>query len=287
MTFPFLVCSYNEGLLERMADRSLVVCTNKPADISRVMDSARRIPFHLHCLSLETQASLSDIPFQETWQEIPLAIQVSGLGRFLDFMKILPTLRKLNLRVYIPTDSIENIAAIRILSSLGINTALVIRPEMTNWDLLADLMSYAYFGLVPHAPIEPFDSLANWFEDHKQLNGGSVYFEDPAKYLHVDTAGRIAMTPADAEVDSYIAQRVEDLDTALLSRGYQEGVERWRKHFLQTDGCAYCPGWRLCMGQYASSCTEDPGYKNFFSEVLDAIELYRSQKKPARVVWQP
>jgi len=287
VTPPFLVCPFDENLLGRMAGRSLVVRTSGAADISGIIDSLRRFPFHLHCLSIETNASLADILFQDEWTDVPFAVRVSGLGRFLDFMRILPTLRKLNLRVYMPADSPENVAAIRILSSLGINTALIIRPERTNWDLLADLVSYAYFGLVPHAPIEPFDSLATWFDDHKQINGSSVYFEDPTKYLHVDTAGRIALTPADAEAGSYVAQRVEDLETALQSREYQEGVEQWRTHFLQADGCAFCPGWRICMGQYAAPRTEEQGCQRFFSELLDSVELYRSQKKPARVVWQP
>jgi hypothetical protein len=287
LTSPILVCPSHEELLSRLGGRTLVVKTNDPGTVPRILDFRRRYSFHLHCLFIDSCSTLDTIALNDDWQDTPLAVSVSGLGPFRSFMDLLPTLRKFNIRVLFPVGPKENYTSIRILSSLGIHTAVLIPQDTVDWELLSDLMTYAYFGIMPHAPIEPFDSLASHFDIQKQTAYKTMYFDDPSRYLHVDEHGRVALTSKDIAAGAFIAQKIEELDGCLQSSESRKSRERWRNHFLQSTGCSYCEGWRLCMGVFSDSVPHGHGCKHFVSELFDSLERYQSQQKRKKTVWQP
>lgn len=288
MITRFLVCPFDEDLMSILGSRSLVPRLTSLDDIPRAVEAVGRSGAHLHCLLVKTQAPLTALTFKEEWMDIPIALYVSSLGRFPQFVKQLPLLRQLNLRVYLPTDSKENYSSVRIISSLGIETAVIFREEGLDWKLISDLMSYAYFARAPHAPIAPFDYMAARYHRHQRNDFSSVYFDDPRTYLHLDEKGQVALTSADLLAGKYIAQSIDDLGDIDQNDDYVNHLESWRVFFLQKDGCAYCPGWRVCLGKFSHITNGDTGCKQFFSELMDSVELKQSIKNnSSKQIWQP
>ncbi len=68
---------------------------------------------------------------------------------------------------------------------------------------------------------------------------------------------------------------------------YKKRVLSWQEFLLQKKGCAYCPAWRVCIGKFSSSYEKNPGCRDFFSDVMDAADYFKMQKKQSREeLWQ-
>ena len=55
-------------------------------------------------------------------------------------------------------------------------------------------MTYSIIGQVPHAPIEPFESIKSHFGTAGCFDWGMVYCDDPAKFVHLDEQGHLALS---------------------------------------------------------------------------------------------
>lgn len=288
MSSHFLVCPSDQDLIRQLGNRSLVPRLNRPDDISKVVDTINTYGAHLHCLLIETNVPLSTIVFKQEWQNLPIALYTSGMGRFPQFVKQLPVLRQLNIRIYLPIESAENYTSIRIISSLGIETAVVFQEEGMNWESLSDLVSYAYFARAPHAPIAPFDYLVTRYHRNQRTDFNSVYFDDPRTYLHLDSKGKVALTKAHLLSGKFIAQSIDELGDIDQNNDYINHLESWRDFFLKPDGCAYCSGWRVCLGKFSNFKNRNKACMKFFSDFMDSIELKQSlNNKGNKQIWQP
>ena len=283
-----LVCPFRPDLINRLEEKSLAVLTGDTDEINEIISYCRDIPVHLQCIWAKTEMPLSLIPLQESWGNAPIALHASSLGRFRDFVPQLQILRKLNIRIYLPADSRENYAAVRILSSLGIHSAVVFRKESIDWELMADLMTYALLGLVPRASIEPFHFMAAHYHPNQHTDFSAVYLEDPRKYLHLDENGRVGLSQKDLAAGTFILDNVTELGELQNNPEYIRRCESWRDFFLQPDGCAYCQGWRVCLGRFSETREKRPGCRAFFTELMDAIEQYQSlNNRNETEIWQP
>ncbi len=287
MISQFLVCPFDEQLLSALSGRSVVVRIDDIRELSRVEEVLERNRSHLHCLVIESDASVVSLRYQESWSHIPIALFSPELGRFRDLAGQLGVLRKLNLRVYLPSDRAASFASLRVLSSLGIESALVFSKEGLDWERVADLMTYALLGQRPRAGIAPFNYVASRYQHERRTDFGAVYFDDPHTYLHVGAGGCVALSDADLKAGVYLAESVEELNNIENHQKFRAHEGRWREFFLKTDGCAYCPGWRICLGKHADTVERDPGCREFFAEFLDSVEQHQSLTSKGKLVWQP
>lgn len=287
MTSHFLVCDHDRDLFSTLGGRSLVVNLKSVDDISDVYQDSQRFDFHIHCLNIKTGRGLSDIFVKEDWDNLPIALHVSALGRFHDFIRRLPVIRKLNIRVYLSSENPENYTSSRILSSLGIDSAIELRPGHVDWDAAADLMTYALLGMVPHAPIDPFQYIAEKYDTGRNTEFGAVYFDDPTTYLYLSRDGKVAASEAELEKGEFIAASIEEIDSIEESDAYTSRNRKWMEHFMKPEGCAYCPAWRVCLGKFSESAKEDPGCVNLFSETMDVVEQFQSRQNGDRHLWRP
>jgi len=283
----FLVCPFNDTILSQLTGRSLVVRIDTPEKIPDVVQASERFGFHLHCVLVKTSEPLSEITMQSAWRGIPIALFTPEMGPFPKFISQLPVLRSLNIRIYLSTDKKENYTSIRILSSLNIETAVVFDEEGLNWDLMGDLMTYAFFGLVHHASIAPFHYAAERYDRQRRTDFSSVYFNDPQKYLHLSLKGSVALTKEEERAGNFITGDINEIDNIENYSDYQSRLEKWRDFFLEPNGCAFCQGWRVCLGKFSSRVASDAGCKKFFPEFMDAIEQYLSLRNSGQGVWQP
>lgn len=159
----------------------------------------------------------------------------------------------------------------RTLASLGIRTRLRL-DTLPDWDALADLMTYALLELVAHAPIEPFQTIADHSRtDARTTDWSSALFDDPLRFLHLDADGRIALSRRDLQAGAFVGD-LSLLGTPALAEARQARSEAWRQLFLDDRPCARCPGFRLCRGRYAEGSTVAEGCADFFTEMAGVLE---------------
>jgi len=286
----FLVCPFEETLIQRLRGRSIVPIIKSIEDVPKVVGTVDQAGAHLHCLQICTKAPLSTLPFREEWRHVPIALYASGLGRFPEFIRRLPIIRQLNLRVYLSTHSDENYTSIRILSSLGIETAVVFNREKIDWERLNDLMSYAFFAQGPHADIAPFHYVSTRYNKNGRTDFGAIYFDDPSTYLHLDKQGRVALSAEDLRAGHFLIEDIEMIEQIEKHEKYREGLERWREVFLRGFGCASCPGWRICLGKFSRTPLDGQGCRGFFTEMMDKVEKFQEinrQRTEQKILWQP
>ncbi|MDE2183387.1 MAG: hypothetical protein KGJ78_10240 [Alphaproteobacteria bacterium] len=278
-----LVCPNDAALIGRLARRALCVRVTAPQDIAAAAALARRHN-SLVCVICET-ASLEDIEVSGDWQGIPIALAVARTGPFRRLAAKLKGLRALNLRVYLPCTT-DALVGARLLASVGVPVCVTLDPAAAmDWEALADLMTYALLNIARHAPIEPFQTMADgWRPAERGEDWGRALFDDPERYLHVAASGAVALSARELAAGEFVGD-VCELDSPRLKQRVDERKERWRELFLENHFCARCPSWRLCRGRFSAGKTEPDGCAEFFGEAAEIIE--RARAKSARSpTWQ-
>ena len=282
----FLVCPDNEQLINSLGGYSLVPVISTVGRIEPLQRLADEANTHLHCVIIKSRQPLSSILFKEEWAGIPLALFVPGIGNISKFISQLEMIQKQNLRIYLSANQDDNLTAARILSSLGVETAIVFDKLAVNWDLLRDLAAYTIYNTATHADIAPFSYLKNRYSPARQINFKSVYFNNPEFYLYLDETGRVASGQEEYERGEFIAENLSKLATIRDNIKYHRAVEQWREHFLAFDKCSCCPGWKICMGNFQAN-EDDYNCRDFFLEIMGAIETMSSRTIEKKTVWQP
>ncbi len=280
-----LVCPGDAALIGRLAARTLCVRVSHPAEIAVAAARARERN-NLACVICETDMPLSEIVPTESWQDVPLALLVPSIGRVRDVVKRIATLRKLNVRVYLPCNE-SNLTGARVLASLGIAVSIDI-DGVRDWDGLADLMTYALLGPVPHAPVEPFRSIAAGYKVASRGDDwGRLYFDDPTRYLHLDAQGRIALSRSELLAGKFATLDLSELDSPELKRAIAERAEAWRDLFAEDHFCARCAAWRICRARLRDGKDAPDGCAAFFLEMADIIEQSRADHHGRDATWRP
>lgn len=153
-------------------------------------------------------------------------------------------------------------SAARILSSLGIPCGLRQECEQPDWEAWADLLGYAAYAVIPHAPIEPF---ADALRSYRPARATPFCMDALAILVR---ANRRPSEP-DAEAS--------DLRNASCQEVCEtESVDRF---FLERHPCSYCPSWRVCMGSYERVRGEgEITCSMFFREWMEACECPAIEK---------
>ncbi len=276
-----LVCPDDETLIGRLEGRTLCVRVNDPAQIAAATARARQRN-SLACVICETNTALSEIVVTES--DVPLALMVPSVGPVRDVLKRVAVLRKSNVRIYLPCNS-DTLAGARVLASLGIAVNVNLHGAR-NWDGVADLMTYALLGPVRHAHVEPFHSIAAGYKATSRGDDwGSLYFDDPSRYLQLDAEGHIALTRQELLDGKFVANDLSELDCLDLKQAIAERAGAWRDVFADDHFCARCAAWRICRARLRDGKDAPDGCDAFFLEMADIIEQSRMARRDA--TWRP
>jgi hypothetical protein len=281
------VAECTEKLLPLLKGRSVVASAYSIEEMRKLPATARKLDVDVHCVQLHTKAPLASLLLRAEEDSFPIALFPSEIGRLQDLVRILPVLRDLNIRVYLPANNAGQLKSIRILASLGIDCAVLLDGGGVLWDLLTDLMTYALLGLAPHASIEPFQLICGNYDPRFRAAFGSVYFDDPVTYLHVNEQGGVALTRDDLRAGRLVAASIEDATESVRSAAYDAHCDLWKNHFLTRTKCASCPGWRVCVGRFAAWAEAEPGCTAFFAEMMDVIDNQHKGQKKVKKTWLP
>jgi hypothetical protein len=289
MGFPSIVCPNSEVLLQRFTGRSVALRLKSGESLAAGLESIRKSGNTLFCVILESDRPLAEIAFEDSYQGVPLAVMAPALGNFRNLARHLDRLRKFNLRVYLPGDRTDNLVSLRILSSVGIHAGAVLRQVGTDWEPLADLATYALLGQVPHATIEPFSFIAANYQAGQNLDWGRVIFDDPRHFLHLDRKGRVALSPAELAKKHFVAQSVGEIGAPDEFPPIRERLRSWRHYFTDNRPCAFCTGWKICLGKFSQGLSENAGCAEFFTEMIGLVRQHTALKVAPQEprLWQP
>ncbi|MFZ2446696.1 MAG: hypothetical protein WAW37_10090 [Syntrophobacteraceae bacterium] len=287
MNLPTFVCPHNESLLGTLSGQTVAVRVTDPAQAARAAECVWASGNSLFCVIAESGSPFCDIELDRDLKDIPLAVMAPSMGKFRQLAKRIEMLREFDLRVYLPCADPENIRGLRILSSVGVHGCAVIEKGMKTWDELADLMTYAVLERVPHASVEPFTFIASNYDPFSPADWGFFHFDDPKRFLHLDTAGRVALSRADLAEGRFVAPDISEIPGPELLLPVQDRTQARRSYFVGLHPCACCPGWKLCLGKF-----EVPGERGcsaFFSEMVDVARRFkaRNSRGGERRIWQP
>jgi hypothetical protein len=282
MSEYILVCPFDENLIRRLSRKALVVRTTDfelIPHIHRFVNEDNK----LHCIWVDDKKRiLTSVPFSEKWKNIPIHLFLSGPGSFKSMAGMLPLIRQLGTRIFFSAGKPKNLTDLMILASLGIHCGIFFGNEgneTVDWEAIDDLMHYAIYTRTRHATIEPFHYVASNYDPKKPTDFGSVYFDNPRRYLHMDKEENIALSHQDLLHQKFIDKGTGALDTITGNQKYIKSQTSWQDFFLKTATCAYCPSWRVCLGKFSSTYEQNPGCKDFFSDLMDASDFYRDLKK--------
>lgn len=281
MSDHVFVCPSKEPLLRALKGATVVVDAASTKDVADAFGLARRCGAVVRCVRARFAGLLAEIKPEAAWEEIPLALYVDGVGRFRDLAPRLPDLRRLNLRVYVPASTAENLAGIRILSSLGLAAAAII-DRSADWSGCADLCTYALLGTAPHAPIDPFARLAEYYRETGINRLTAALFEDPSDTFHVNEKGAVARTAGELARGEFVAPNIERFLAAP-----PEPSDSALGLLAQNSSCAFCPALSVCLGTVADPANCPNEAKEFFADLLDAVEQSKDlNRRGRRTLWQ-
>ncbi len=238
---------------------------------------------------VDTAAPFDRIRLGDDLKGVPLAVMAPAFGRFRRLAEKIKGLRDLNLRVYLPCDTPENIVGLRILSSLGIHGCAVFTNQPPDWEALTDLMTYAVLERTPHAAIEPFAAMTARYDPFSRLSWSAFFFDDPEQFLHLDAKGRVALSHEELEKNKFVAGHLSEISAADEFPAIRERVEAWRRFFTECHPCAACQAWKICQGRFSAAGAADKGCASFFLELMDVARQIKAQHTllEACRVWQP
>ena len=237
---------------------------------------------NVFCIWLDnTLLSLSDIPFDESFEGIPIVLHLYNVGSIYATMSRLDIFKRLGIRVFLSSSSLENFSSLKILSSLGIDCGLLIDSESVDDEAFVDLASYYYLSQVPHATIEPFDYIWRNLHQEKNLDFSTVYFENPEKYIYINEALDVAFSEDNLRNGAFIGN-LNGMDEVGFQTMVSQKMTSYYSHFLQLDDCSKCPNFRICnkkTKEKFENCSEVFASVYEYAEIMDNIEQQRGKTK--------
>ncbi len=277
MSRKILVMDYHEDLISRMEKQILALRLNRPEMIHHVSNHVNERNT-LFCILYEHPGPLADMPLAAAWENIPIALFVQGLGDFTAIVGRLPLLRKMNLKVYMPSARDDSYKELKVLASLGVHGCLIIDPGAVDWNRVSDLMHYVVYTRTRHSNIDPFNYIVKNHKKDSRTDYNYVYFNDPEYFLHLGPGEEIALTHDHLRRNEFLVKGLDYLDEIEQNEIYAAYINSWQDYFIKTKTCSFCPGWRVCLGKFSGNENLD-NCRAFFTEMLEAVDYVKSRDK--------
>ena len=243
-------------------------------DPNILVGSLGRNPFGI---IIDCDEPLEELTIGEGWNSFSLSIFPKKVGKFRKIFDRVKVLRSPHVRIYLPVETKEDLTSIYILSSLGINCAIVFGGDDPDWDSLSDLMTYAVLEIAPHGRVEPFSFIAENYSPSSYTEWDKIYFDNPAEYLHVDNKGNVAPSRRELLGGEFLNQNIFGLDLTTLSElpEYRSRANKRKDFFLEVHPCTMCAGFRVCLGKFFKENESTKDCSAFFGELIEASEQFQ------------
>lgn len=264
-----LIFNFSEEMCGKFSGERLVPRITSP-DILIGAYRASLAANNVECIWLDTPySSLSDILWDAEWESVPIILCAYNVGDVYRVVREIDAIRRLNIRIYLSTDSDTCFTDLKILSSLGIDCGLRFGSTQVDDEKFMDLASYFYLSPVPHASIEPFEYIARNLNNEQNINFSSVYFRDHLKYLYVDENLNLAYSFEELKSNKFLGN-LESLKGIDFNEEIHCKITDYYQHFMQLDTCSKCASFKICnkdMERHFSNCQE------VFSVIYEYAEI--------------
>ena len=278
--------NFDENLISKFNGENILITSDSFNLLNRTYDVVNQNN-KLVNVTVYTQSALTSIKFLENWNRIPLALYLPSMGSYRMFFHMLPVLRQMNLRIYLPVSNNQNIIDVQMMASLGIFAGIYFDKKPINWEKVKELAFYSQYSKSQHAPVEPFHHISSKYKSDETLDFNAVYYNDPNQFLHINNEGKVALTYQLLKEGKFALESYLQINTLKENEDFVNYNTAWQRHFLDKTTCSYCPAWRICMGKFESSIDAEKSCQQLFVEVLEGAENHqeKNKRKPEKV-WQ-
>lgn len=272
------VCEYNWPIEETLKGMALVIKINNLDDILNIqkhLDETTKIDAFIY---RDKYASLETMDINPAWGSSPIILYINRLGQFREVYHKIELLKCLNIVVIFTGTEAQACKDAQILSSLGIHTGIEFSPESELSDSVLDLITYYFYGTLPHAQIEPFATIEKNYDGENYVNPTLANFINPERYIHIDKNYSLAFSSVDLLNGKVLDCEFPIVNSESLINAAEKYSLKWQELFIESHSCTFCPAFRICMGYF---CKKDgftkPNCRTVMSDLLDGIEFYKSK----------
>ncbi len=272
------VCEYNWPIEERLKGRALVIKVNSLdniLNIQRHLDETTKIDAFVY---RDDFASLETIDVNPSWGDTPIVLYINRLGQFRNVHHKISQLRQLNVIVIFTASEKQACKDAQILASLGIHTGIQLSPDSELGDEVLDLITYSFYGTMPHAEIEPFYTIERYYDGESYVSPMLSEFVNPERYIHIDKELNLAFSEKDLKKGNVLEEKYPHLRTKEFSDAAEAYSLEWQDWFIDSHKCTFCPAFRVCMGYFnRDEEEENPNCRKVMTELLEAIEFHKTR----------
>ena len=272
------VCEYNWPIEERLKGRALVIKVNSLDDIKNIqshLDETTKVDAFVY---RDDFASLETIDINPSWGNTPVILYINRLGQFRNVHHKVGLLRQLNVIVIFTSTEKQACKDAQILASLGIHTGIQIKPNAELGEEVLDLITYSFYGTMPHAEIEPFATMEKYYDGESYVSPSLAEFVNPDRYIHIDRDLNLAFSEQELKDGIILKEKYPYLRTEEFADASEAYSLKWQDWFIESHKCTFCPAFRVCMGFFnQEGKDENPNCRKVMTELLEAIEFHKTR----------
>lgn len=264
-----IIYNYSNAITEKLSGYRLIPRVKQLEDIDTAAADARK-QNNVFCIWADCSLmSVSDMKWDCIHTDLPIILYAYSLGDTFKTLCGIEMLRRLNIRIFLSSTCEENYHAIKMLSSLGIETGILMDARHINDDSFMDLASYAMLGQMPHSSIEPFDYIWRNLKVDENLDLQTTYFDNPSKYIYINDNLDFAFSEEDLDSNKFAGNLI-NVKNIEFENETATKLQRYYSHFIALDECSKCPSFRIC-NRISQSRFKD--CTNVFATIFEYAEI--------------
>ena len=272
-----IVTDYNWAFKDKLKGQALVIYVQDLSAINNIINDIKE-PTKINAIVYENPyTSLETEDIDPNWGNTPIIMKINRLGAFRNVSDKIELIKRLNITFIFTANNHQSAIDAQILASLGIHSGIALSAETTNWEELTDLMTYTFYGTMPHAAIEPFSTIEQYYCGTNYVSPLFAEFENPDRYIHVDAEGNLAFSREELKNKQYFDSGWDKLYNISAHPAITERKHRWQEMFIETHPCTFCPAYRICDG-YFKELPDKSMCQKTMNELLEGIEFYKKNR---------
>lgn len=271
-----IVTDYNWDFYNRLKGKALVIYVQNLSEINNIINDIKE-PTKINAIVYENPyTSLETEDIDPNWGNTPIIMKINRLGAFRNVSDKIELIKRLNITFIFTANNHQSIIDAQILSSLGIHSGITLPAETCNWDNLTNLITYTFYGIMPHSAIEPFATMEKYYCGTNYVSPLFAEFENPDRYIHVDAEGNLAFSREELKNKQYFDSGWDKLYNISAHPAIAERKHRWQEMFIETHPCTFCPAYRICGGYFKEQPNRTMCQKTM-NELLEGIEFFKQK----------
>lgn len=271
-----LVTKYTWPIEEYLKGHAILVHINSLEDIPNIMkhihDTTRIQAF----VYSDEYASLETIDINPEWGNVPIILFLNRLGQLRNVHKKIGLIRNMNIMLIFTGAEQQAATDAQVAASLGIHSGIALHPASPLSDSILDLITYNFYGTMPHGEIEPFSTIERYYDGESYVSPRMAEFINPLRYVYVDKELHLAFSQKDLDNGNYFDQGLDKLYEVSSHEAIEKESCKWQEMFIDAHPCTFCPAYRICMG-YFDQQRGKGRCKEVMNELLQAIEFYKTK----------